>query len=146
MREWETKIRPFQTAIKNKRHLCRIVWLSNGISLFTLFKNHQKYPIWMFEFWHFPPFFVLWKVTCLVTLFDRKLLVVINRPNWPFFGIFNEFLSTQNLNVARFARKVVCDFFFNFQTPWFYVIEQIFTLKWNRYYGVFGVLFKSEQV
>ena len=26
-----------------------------------------------FEFWHFPPFFVLLKLTCLVTLFDRKL-------------------------------------------------------------------------
>ena len=26
-----------------------------------------------FEFWHFPPIFVLLKLTCLVTLFDRKL-------------------------------------------------------------------------
>ena len=28
-----------------------------------------------FEFWHFPPIFVLLKLTCLVTLFDRKLKV-----------------------------------------------------------------------
>ena len=26
-----------------------------------------------FEFWHFPPIFVLLKLTCLVTLFDPKL-------------------------------------------------------------------------
>ena len=25
------------------------------------------------KFWHFPPIFVLLKLTCLVTLFDRKL-------------------------------------------------------------------------
>ena len=25
-----------------------------------------------FEFWHFPPIFVQLKLTCLVTLFDRK--------------------------------------------------------------------------
>ena len=31
------------------------------------------------------------------------------------FGIFNELLSTQNVNVARFARNVECDFFGDFQ-------------------------------
>ena len=34
------------------------------------------------------------------------------------FGIFNEPLSTLNVNVARFARNVEWDFFFDFQTPW----------------------------
>ena len=38
--------------------------------------------------------------------------------NWPFFDIFNDFLSTQNVNVARFARNVKCDFFCDFQTLW----------------------------
>ena len=33
-----------------------------------------------------------------------------------FFGIFNELLSTQNVNVARFARNVEWDFFCDFQT------------------------------
>ena len=42
-----------------------------------------------FEFWHFPPIFVLLKVTCLVTLFDRKLQVFKNSPKWTIFGIFN---------------------------------------------------------
>ena len=31
-----------------------------------------------FEFWHFPPIFVPLKMTCLVTLFDRKLQVFKN--------------------------------------------------------------------
>ena len=33
-----------------------------------------------------------------------------------FFGIFNELLSSQNVNVARFARNIECDFLGNFQT------------------------------
>ena len=37
----------------------------------------------------------------------------------PFFGIFNELLSTQNVNVACFARNVEWDFFCDFQTPCF---------------------------
>mgnify|MGYP006975815893 CR=1 FL=1 len=32
-------------------------------------------------FWHFPPIFVLLKLTCLVTLFDRKLQVFKNSAN-----------------------------------------------------------------
>ena len=32
------------------------------------------------------------------------------------FGIFNQLLSTQNVNVARFARNVERDFFWDFQT------------------------------
>ena len=35
---------------------------------------------------------------------------------WPFFGIFNELLSTQNVNIARFARNVEWDILSNFQT------------------------------
>ena len=34
------------------------------------------------------------------------------------FGIFNELLATQNVDVARFARNVECDFFGGFQTLW----------------------------
>ena len=37
----------------------------------TVFENHPKCRIWIFEFWHFPPIFDLLKLTCLVTLFDR---------------------------------------------------------------------------
>ena len=34
----------------------------------------------------------------------------------PIFAIFNELLSTQNVNVARFARNVECDILSDFQT------------------------------
>ena len=49
--------------------------------------------------------------TCLVTLFERKLYAFKNSPKWiifdyPIFDIFIELLSTQNVNVARFARSV----------------------------------------
>ena len=37
-------------------------------------------------------------------------------PKLTIFGNFNELLSTQNVNVARFARNVECDFFGDFQT------------------------------
>ena len=53
----------------------------------------------------------------LVTLFDRFRFSK-TRQNWPFFGIFNELLSAQNVSVARFARNVECDFFCDFQTLW----------------------------
>ena len=39
-------------------------------------------------------------------------------PKLTIFGIFNELLSTQNVNVARFARNIEWDFFCDFQTPW----------------------------
>ena len=52
------------------------------------------------------------KMTCQLTLFDSKLQVF--KPEWTIFGIFNQLLSTQNVNVARFARNVECDFFGRF--------------------------------
>ena len=58
------------------------------------------------EFWHFSRIFVLLKLTCLVTLFDRKLQVFKNSPKETIFGIFNQLLSSQDVNVARFARNV----------------------------------------
>ena len=42
-----------------------------------------------FEFGHFPPIFVLLKLTCLLILFDRKLQVFKNSPKWNIFGILN---------------------------------------------------------
>ena len=77
-------------------------------TMLTVFENHPKCLIWIFQFWHFPPIFVLLKLTCLVTLFDSL--------KWTIFGIFDQLLYTQNINVARFARNVECDFFYGFQT------------------------------
>ena len=55
----------------------------------TLFENCSKCRILIFEFGHFPPIFFLLKLTCLVTLFDRKLQVFKNSPKWTIFGILN---------------------------------------------------------
>ena len=55
----------------------------------TLFENYSKCRIWIFEFWHFPPIFVLLKLICLVTLFDRTLHVFKNSPKWTIFDILN---------------------------------------------------------
>ena len=54
-------------------------------------------------------------MTCLVTLFEHNVQVFKNSPKLTiFFGIFIELLSTLNVNVARFARNVECDFFCDF--------------------------------
>ena len=64
-----------------------------------------------FEFWHFSSIFVQLKLTCLVALQGFQKLAKLT-----IFGIFDELLSTQNVNVARFARNVECDFLGDFQT------------------------------
>ena len=61
-------------------------------------------------------FFVLSKLTCLVTLFDRKIQVFKNSSKLA--QIFNKLFSIQNANKSRFARNVEWDFFFDFQTPY----------------------------
>ena len=50
-----------------------------------------------FEFWHFPPIFVLLKLTCLVTLFDPKLQICKNSPKWTILDICYLLLSIQNV-------------------------------------------------
>ena len=44
--------------------------------------------------------FLSYKMTYLVTLFDRKLQVFKNSPKLTIFGIFNELLTTQNVVFA----------------------------------------------
>ena len=46
-----------------------------------------------------------------------QALVFKNSPKLTIFGIFSELLSTQNVNVARFARYVEWDFFCEFLDP-----------------------------
>ena len=72
----------------------------------TVFENHSKCRIWISINFH-----QVW--TCLVTLFDHKLQVFKTRQIGLFIGIFNELLSTQNGNVARFARNETFSVIFN---------------------------------
>ena len=48
----------------------------------------------------------------------QYLKITLNAVQYVFlnFSVFNSLLSFQNVNVARFARNVECDFFCNFQT------------------------------
>ena len=89
----------------------------------------------VFDFWHFPPSFVLFKLTCLVTMFDRKLQVFKNSPKWTIFGIFNKLLSTQNVNLARFARNVcrmrLFLWFSNTVSEWHFIILLLLIAFWS---------------
>ena len=82
-------------------------WKLTSEDLFTVFEKSPICLIWVFQFWHFPPIFVLLKLNCQVTLFDYKLQVFKKSSKWTIFGIFHELLSPQNINVARFARNVL---------------------------------------
>ena len=62
-----------------------------------MFENYSKCRIWIFDLGIFHLF-----LSCLLTLFDLKLQVV----KVDEFSIFNELLSTQNANIARFAGNV----------------------------------------
>ena len=73
---------------------CNLQLLYNfTVPVVSLFENYSKCRIWILTFWHFPPIFVISKVTCLITLFDHV--------NGPFFAFLINFLSTEN---------VECDF------------------------------------
>ena len=80
-------------------------------------KMTQMSHLKVLNFGIFHQFQVISKLTYLLTLFDHKLQVSENSSNWSVFGNFYVLLSTQNINVARFARYVYWDFSFNFQTP-----------------------------
>ena len=74
-------------------------------------ENHgPKCLILIFQFWHFPPVFVLLNLTCLVTLFDRKLYVFKNSPNWAI-------LASYVLD-HYFCSTLYHQFFFSFLVLW----------------------------
>ena len=74
-------------------------------SVRIVFENHQKCLIWIDQFWRFQP---IW-YHCLTATFGFSK----TRQNWH----INQLLSTQNVNLARFARNVECDFGGDLQTP-----------------------------
>ena len=69
-----------------------------------IFHNSQNFSkVFWTLLWHFSSIFVLLKLTCLVTLFDRKFQVFKKSPK---FTIFNELLSTQNVNPVHQLKEV----------------------------------------
>ena len=91
--------------------------------LSTVFENHPKCRIWISQFWNFPPIFELLKLTCLVTLLDRKLQFLKYRQNWPFLTFLMNFFPTANLNVARSARNIEWGIFVIFRTVWLWAFK-----------------------
>ena len=81
----------------------------------TVFENHKKCRIWILTISiNFCPFRNdLSGNTVRPQASGFQKLAKIDP-----FGIFNELLSTQNVNVARFARNVDRDFFYDFLTLW----------------------------
>ena len=75
--------------------------------------SHLSVSIWAFST-NFCPFKIDLSGN---TVWPSKLQIFKNSPKLTTFGIFNQLLSTQNVNVARFARNVEWDFFCDFQTP-----------------------------
>ena len=59
------------------------------------------------------------------TVFENrpKCRIFKNSPKWTIFGIFNELLAAQNVNVARFARNVEWDLFMWFSNTVKHPIE-----------------------
>ena len=58
----------------------------------TCLKITKKCLIWGFLFWHFSLIFVLLKLTCLVTLFDRKLQVFQKLAKMTFLAFLMNFV------------------------------------------------------
>ena len=67
---------------------------------------------------HFPSTYVLLKLTDLVILHDPQASGFQKLAKLKIFDRYNLVLSIQNVNTARFARNVECDFFGDFQTLW----------------------------
>ena len=61
----------------------------------TLFKNYPQMPHFNCSILAFSLIFVLSKLTCLVTLFDHRLKVYKNSPNWPFWHFWCDFAHAQ---------------------------------------------------
>ena len=64
---------------------------TSGSTRHTVFENHPKCRIWIFEFWHFPPIFDLLKLTCLVALFDASFRFSKTRQNESFLTFLINF-------------------------------------------------------
>ena len=85
-----------------------------------MFENHPTcriWDIWIFQFWHFRNFCPIKSDlsgnTVWLQAFGFQNLAKMDQ-----FWHFNHLWSTQNVNVARFACNVECDFFCDFQTLW----------------------------
>ena len=90
-------------------HLCRFLCMQIAVSHWLKITQNVAFENSYFR--HFPPIFLQLKLTGLVTLFDRKLLVFRNSPKWTIFGFFKWIFVFLNCNVAQFVRNFEWDLF-----------------------------------
>ena len=89
--------------------------LVTEVSPQAVFEKSSKCPIWNYSILSFSINFCTIKIDMSGNIVWPQ---ASSFQNSPIFGIFIELLSTQNVNRARFARNVVCDFLADFQTLW----------------------------
>ena len=87
------------------------VLISIDLKIGRTYQNHSKCRIWIFEFCHFPTIFLPIEIDkhCLAIRFSKTRQI-------DYFWLFNELLTTLNVNVARFARNAEWDILGDFQT------------------------------
>ena len=81
-----------------------------------MFENYSKCRIWIFWILVFFTNFCLIKIDRSGNTFGLQALGFQKLAEIDHFWRFYQLLCTQNVNVARFARNVECDFFCDFQT------------------------------
>ena len=86
-----------------------------------MFENPLKCLIWIFRIMALFTIFCPIKIDLSSNTVWLQALRFQKLAKLSIFGIFNELLSTQNVNVARFARIIEWDFFCDFQTQWFFL-------------------------
>ena len=94
--------------------------ISSPSKKIKVFESYSKCRIWIFQFWHFPPIFVLLKVTCLVTLFDLSF--------GPFLAFLTNFCRIKMLNVQGSLLRSQC---------WMRLFSVILKhYEWNVFYSI----------
>ena len=113
----------------SKTHHCTQCTLSTTIQKMT--KKGQKktrpHCLKIIQNVAFDFYFGIFHKFCLIKTDLSGNTVFKNSPKLTIFGIFKQLLSTQNVNVARFARNIECDFFCDFQT----LCKRLFSLFIN---------------
>ena len=78
--EYKVMLQSFETSTKGDKKF-PLKGFEPGTPQFQIrIRSRQFFVQIFFQVWHFPPIFVLLKLTCLVTLFDSNLEVFKNSP------------------------------------------------------------------
>ena len=96
---------------------CDFILKSNSSNVVTLFENYSKCRIWALVF---STNFCLIKADLSGNTVWPQVSGFQKLAKLTIYCLSNKLLSTQNVNVARFARNVEWDFFCDFQTQWSY--------------------------